>query len=82
MDAEQFPPIYIRGDAFRRTLPLGCPTCCRDLPHIDLSRYLNNVKIDPKQSLALVSGGALGGTWDKAAIEHFHSCGPLTLRRE
>ena len=37
---------------------------------IDLSRYLNDVKIDPKQSLALVGGGALGGTLDKAAIEH------------
>jgi FAD/FMN-containing dehydrogenase len=37
---------------------------------IDLSRHLNGVKIDPKQNLACVGGGALCGALDKAAIEH------------
>jgi len=37
---------------------------------IDLSRYLNGVKIDPENQLAYVGGGAVWSTVDKAAIEH------------
>lgn len=37
---------------------------------IDLSRYLNGVRIDADKKLAYVGGGALWATIDKAAIEH------------
>lgn len=37
---------------------------------IDLSRYLNGVRIDPEQKLAYVGGGALWETVDKSAIAH------------
>jgi FAD/FMN-containing dehydrogenase len=37
---------------------------------IDLSRYLNGVRIDPEGKLAYTGGGALWSTVDKAAIEH------------
>lgn len=37
---------------------------------IDLSRYLNGVRIDPENRLAYVGGGAIWETVDKAAIEH------------
>jgi len=37
---------------------------------IDLSRYLNGVRIDSENKLAYAGGGALWSTVDKAAIEH------------
>jgi FAD/FMN-containing dehydrogenase len=37
---------------------------------IDLSRYLNGVKVDPERKVAVVGGGAIWETVDKAAIEH------------
>ncbi|KAF9459412.1 hypothetical protein BDZ94DRAFT_1268376 [Collybia nuda] len=37
---------------------------------IDLSRYMNGVKIDTGKNLAYVGGGALWETVDKTAIEH------------
>lgn len=37
---------------------------------IDLSRYLNGVRIDPEERLAYVGGGAIWEAVDKAAIEH------------
>ena len=37
---------------------------------IDLSRYLNGVRIDSKEKLAYASGGAVWETVDQAAIEH------------
>jgi FAD/FMN-containing dehydrogenase len=37
---------------------------------IDLSKYLNGVRIDPENKRAYVGGGAIWSTVDKAAIEH------------
>jgi len=37
---------------------------------IDLSRYLNGVKVDPDKKVAYVGGGALWETVDKTAIMH------------
>jgi hypothetical protein len=37
---------------------------------IDLSRYLNGVKVDPDKKVAYVGGGALWETVDKTAIKH------------
>ncbi|KAH8091648.1 hypothetical protein BXZ70DRAFT_473549 [Cristinia sonorae] len=37
---------------------------------IDLSRYLNNVRVDPGQKLAYVQGGANWKTVDEASIKH------------
>ncbi|KAI0370173.1 FAD-binding domain-containing protein [Pilatotrama ljubarskyi] len=37
---------------------------------VDLSRYLNGVRVDPDKQLGYVGGGALWETVDKAAIEH------------
>jgi len=37
---------------------------------IDLSRYLNGVKVDAEKKLAYVDGGALWETVDNAAIKH------------
>ncbi|KAJ3478120.1 hypothetical protein NLI96_g9981 [Meripilus lineatus] len=37
---------------------------------IDLSKYLNGVRVDPDKKLAYVGGGALWATVDKAAIQH------------
>lgn len=37
---------------------------------IDLSRYLNGVRIDADKKLAYVGGGAIWETVDKAAIQH------------
>ncbi|TDL29769.1 FAD-binding domain-containing protein [Rickenella mellea] len=37
---------------------------------IDLSRHLNGVDINPSKKLAIVQGGAIWATVDKAAIEH------------
>ena len=37
---------------------------------IDLSRYLNQVRVDPERQVAYVGGGALWEAVDKAAIKH------------
>jgi FAD/FMN-containing dehydrogenase len=37
---------------------------------IDLSRHLASVRVDPKQKLAYIGGGALWEAVDKAVIEH------------
>ena len=37
---------------------------------IDLSRYLDNVRVDPENKLAYVQGGAIWKTVDEAAIKH------------
>jgi len=37
---------------------------------IDLSRYLNGVKVDPEKKVAYVGGGALWETVDRTAIKH------------
>lgn len=37
---------------------------------IDLSRYINEARVDPAKKLAYVGGGAIWATVDKAAIEH------------
>lgn len=37
---------------------------------IDLSRHLGMVKIDPKQKLGFVGGGAVWEAVDEAAIKH------------
>ena len=37
---------------------------------IDLSRYLNEVEIDPENKLAYVGGGAIWEQVDKASIQH------------
>jgi FAD/FMN-containing dehydrogenase len=37
---------------------------------IDLSRYINGVRVDPDKKLAFVGGGALWEAVDKAAIKH------------
>ncbi|THH20032.1 hypothetical protein EUX98_g8659 [Antrodiella citrinella] len=37
---------------------------------IDLSRYLNNVKVDPKKRMAYAQGGATWRAVDHAAIQH------------
>jgi FAD/FMN-containing dehydrogenase len=59
-------PIAIRGGGHS---PSGVSSCEGGLV-IDLSRYLNGVQIDNKKQLAIVGGGALWETVDKAAIEH------------
>ena len=37
---------------------------------IDLSKYMNGVRIDPDQKLAYVQGGAMWGTLDEEAIKY------------
>ncbi|KAI0332484.1 FAD-binding domain-containing protein [Cubamyces sp. BRFM 1775] len=37
---------------------------------VDLSRYMNGVRVDPEQRLAYVGGGALWRTVDEAAIQY------------
>jgi FAD/FMN-containing dehydrogenase len=37
---------------------------------IDLSRYINRVTVDPDRKVAMVGGGSIWETVDKAAIEH------------
>lgn len=44
---------------------------------IDLSKHLNNVRIDPGNKLAYVQGGAIWETVDKAAMGHGICLGDL-----
>lgn len=59
-------PIAIRGGAHN---PTGASSVEGGLV-IDLSRYLNGVRVDPVKRLGYVGGGALWEAVDKAAIEH------------
>lgn len=59
-------PIAIRGGGHNAA---GASSSAGGLV-IDLSRYLNDVRVDPEGKLAYVGGGALWETVDKAGIEH------------
>ncbi|KAI9067669.1 FAD-binding domain-containing protein [Trametes sanguinea] len=59
-------PIAIKGGGHN---PSGASSSEGGLV-IDLSKYLNDAKIDPEKKLAYVGGGALWETVDKAAIQH------------
>ncbi|OSC98710.1 FAD-binding domain-containing protein [Trametes coccinea BRFM310] len=59
-------PIAIKGGGHN---PSGASSSEGGLV-IDLSRYLNEAKIDPEKRLAYVGGGATWETVDKAAIQH------------
>ena len=59
-------PIAVRGGGHS---PYGASSSEGGLV-IDLSRYLDGVRIDPEQKLAYVGGGAIWETVDKGAIEH------------
>ena len=58
-------PIAVRGGGHSA----GGSSSSEDGLVIDLSRYLNQVKVDPK-GVAYVGGGALWEAVDKAAIAH------------
>ena len=59
-------PIAVRGGGHS---PAGTSSVENGLV-IDLSRYLNSVKIDPAKKLGYVGGGALWEHVDNAASEH------------
>jgi len=59
-------PVAIRGGGHSAS---GASSC-QDGIVIDLSRYLNGVRIDPENKLAHTGGGAIWATVDEAAIEH------------
>ena len=59
-------PIAIRGGGHN---PAGASSAEGGLV-IDLSRHLNQVRVDPEQKLAYVDGGAVWETVDKEAIKH------------
>lgn len=59
-------PIAIRGGGHS---PSGASSIEGGLV-IDLSRYLNTVKVDAEKKLAYAGGGAIWETVDKTAIEH------------
>lgn len=59
-------PVAIRGGGHS---PAGASSSEGGLV-IDLSRYLNGVRVDPDQKVVVIGGGALWETVDKAAIEH------------
>ena len=59
-------PIAVRGGGHSA----GGSSSSEDGLVIDLSRYLNQVKVDPKESVAYVGGGALWEAVDKAAITY------------
>ena len=59
-------PIAIRGGGHN---PAGASSTDGGLV-VDLSRHLNQVRVDPEQKLAYVGGGALWETVDKEAIKH------------
>lgn len=59
-------PIAIRGGGHH---PAGASSSEGGLV-IDLSRYLNGVKVDDKKNLAYVGGGALWEAVDREAIKY------------
>jgi len=59
-------PIAIRGGGHN---PSGASSS-QDGLVIDLSKYINTVRVDPKEKLAYVGGGALWATVDKEAIKY------------
>jgi FAD/FMN-containing dehydrogenase len=59
-------PIAVRGGGHN---PMGASSVQGGLV-VDLSRYINGVKVDPEPKLAFVGGGAVWETVDKNAIEH------------
>ena len=59
-------PIAIRGGGHSAS---GASSSENGLV-VDLSKYLNGVKVDPENKLAVVGGGAIWETVDKATIEH------------
>jgi FAD/FMN-containing dehydrogenase len=59
-------PIAVRGGGHS---PYGASSS-EDGLVIDLSRYLNGVKVDAENKLGYVGGGAVWETVDKAAIKH------------
>ncbi|RDB30225.1 6-hydroxy-D-nicotine oxidase [Hypsizygus marmoreus] len=59
-------PIAIRGGGHSAA---GSSSCADGLI-IDLSRYMNGVRIDAEKQVAYVGGGALWEAVDKAAIQH------------
>ena len=59
-------PIAIRGGGHN---PAGSSSSDGGLV-IDLSRYLNGVRIDVEKKLAYAGGGAIWESVDKAAIQH------------
>ena len=59
-------PIAIRGGGHS---PGGASSIEGGLV-IDLSRHLNQVRVDPEQKLAYVDGGVLWGTVEREAIKH------------
>lgn len=59
-------PLAIRGGGHN---PAGASSSENGLV-IDLSRYINHVKIDADRKLAHAGGGALWGAVDEAAIQH------------
>ena len=59
-------PVVIRGGGHS---PAGCSSTEGGIV-IDLSRYLNAVRVDPGKKLAYAGGGAIWATVDKEAIKH------------
>ena len=59
-------PIAIRGGGHS----VSGASSIEDGLVIDLSRYLNNVTVDPRKKLAYVQAGAIWETVDKAAIQY------------
>ena len=59
-------PIAVRGGGHSA----GGASSSEDGLVIDLSRYLNKVRVDPKRKVAFVGGGALWEAVDKAAMKH------------
>jgi FAD/FMN-containing dehydrogenase len=59
-------PIAVRGGGHS---PYGASSSEGGLV-IDLSRYLNEARVDPEEKLVYVGGGAVWETVDKAAIKH------------
>lgn len=59
-------PIAVRGGGHS---PAGASSTEGGMV-IDLSKYLTSVKVDPKNKLAYVQGGALWEAVDNAAAEH------------
>jgi len=59
-------PVVIRGGGHS---PSGCSSTEGGIV-IDLSRYLNTVRVDAEKKLAYAGGGAVWGTVDKESIQH------------